>query len=62
MTNTWTFDDKKWPATNMPKCGMWKTDTNSQAWPHGVLPIEEHQREIKYPGWYKNQTGKGLWS
>ena len=56
------FDDKKWLASNMHKCSIWKLDTNNEALPHGVPPIEEHQKETQYPEQYKNATGKGLWS
>ena len=25
-------------------------------------PMEEQQKEIQYPGWHKDTTGKELWS
>ena len=30
--------------------------------PRGVPPIEGQQETNNYPKWYKNATGKGLWS
>ena len=46
---------KKLPTTNMQKCSMRKPKTD-------IKTLEGQQKEIQYPGWHKDTTGKGLWS
>ena len=46
----------------MHKYGIWKSDANNQPLPHGVLPMEGHQKKVQYPEWYKIAIGNELWS
>ena len=42
----WVFDVKKWLATNMHKCGMWKLDIDNQTFPRVVYPKERQQKQM----------------
>ena len=45
----------------MQKCIMWKPEPNNKTLPTRMPPMEQ-QKEIQYPEWHKDITGKGLWS
>ena len=50
QTSPLTFDVKKSPTTNMPKCSMWKPKTNNESLPTRMPTLEGQQKEIQYPG------------
>ena len=51
---------KKLTATNMHKYGMWKLNTNNQALPLGMPPMEGKQKKYNIHGNIKNITRKRL--
>ena len=42
----------------MQKCSMRKPGANNKTLPARLPPMEGQQREIHYPGWHKDTTGK----
>ena len=38
------------------------SESNNKTLPTRLPPMVGQQKEMQYPGWYKDTTGKGLWS
>ena len=46
----------------MQKCSMWKPETKNKTLPTRQPLLGGQQKEIQYPGWNMDTTGKRLWS